>query len=309
MDGEPDASTCSRTGETVKRSEFEEKEYESPLYRELLWGNHRIASPGQVFEGAFGIDCAMEAHDPNFWAIFGYPDIPDGVFLNNYSWGWVFRRYGKSRQLPNFPVNLLIQAKAPDYMSGPNAKFVTRGIPKSYWRIEAKEHQQSLLELLAKKLNNRALIVYAGPAFHTHGDLYDYTEKQTIVNRSSFIKVERMATHHAWNYDKAGCRGIASSTPEPVDDGTFDSLLASALEQAPRESSALDDLKQLSAAIVEVAEESPDNPIAQYFMRHLGEIPPRLTGRYRQQTSSFVTAQAFFRLTNVGWLVAGHAVA
>ena len=47
-------------------AEFEEKEYEFPLNSQLLWGNQNIWSPGQVFEGNFGIDAALEVHRQDF---------------------------------------------------------------------------------------------------------------------------------------------------------------------------------------------------------------------------------------------------
>ena len=46
------------------KAEFEEKDFEAPLYTELRFGSHRIATPGQVFEGKFGIDAALEAEHP-----------------------------------------------------------------------------------------------------------------------------------------------------------------------------------------------------------------------------------------------------
>ena len=167
---------------------FEEKDYEAPLYSQLLWGNHRISTPGQVFENAFGIDAASEAHHPIFWDFFGYPDIPKGTFLPHHQWGWVWRRYGKHRDLPSFPVNLLIQAKRPDYLKGRNPFLAKYGINKDYRRFNIKEHQQALLFRLERQLKNRTLVVYASPSFHTLPDLYKYTE---IQERKCFEDIRR----------------------------------------------------------------------------------------------------------------------
>ena len=41
------------------KAEFEEEDFEAPLYTELRFGSHRIATPGQVFEGKFEIDAAL----------------------------------------------------------------------------------------------------------------------------------------------------------------------------------------------------------------------------------------------------------
>lgn len=35
------------------KTEFEEKDFEAPLYNELRFGSWRIATPGQVFEGKY----------------------------------------------------------------------------------------------------------------------------------------------------------------------------------------------------------------------------------------------------------------
>ena len=45
----------------MRPAEFEEKDFEGPLYNQLLYGGHRLATPGQVFEGRYGIDAALEA--------------------------------------------------------------------------------------------------------------------------------------------------------------------------------------------------------------------------------------------------------
>lgn len=45
----------------MKEPEFEEKDFEAPLYNQLLFGSHNIATPGQVFEGKFGIDAALQS--------------------------------------------------------------------------------------------------------------------------------------------------------------------------------------------------------------------------------------------------------
>ena len=62
-------------------AEFEEKEYEIPLNTQLLLGNRNIWTPGQVFEGNFGIDAALEVTRGDFWQIVEFPHIPSGVIF------------------------------------------------------------------------------------------------------------------------------------------------------------------------------------------------------------------------------------
>ena len=250
----------------MKPAEFEEKDYEGPLYRELLSGNHRIATPGQVFENAFGVDAIMDADHPMFWDLFGFPNVPQGILLNDYRWGWVWRRYGGDRTLPTFQVNLLIQAKRPDHLRGVNSSLSRNGIKGSYWRFGIRDHQQVLLEQLERRLKNRAFVVYAGPAFHEIKSLYDHTEAQSIVENSSFVRPSRMAGHHNWNYDRAGSVGVATSEPEAIDDADFHSQL----EQTVSASETIDPkeaLTLLEKDISLVVSDNRENPIVQYYQR------------------------------------------
>ncbi len=101
----------------MRPAQFEEKDFEGPLYNQLLFGGHRLATPGQVFEGRYGIDAALEALHPLFWDVFGYRNIPKGCCLDDFNWGFIWRRLGRKRPLPNFSTNLLIQSKRPDVLA------------------------------------------------------------------------------------------------------------------------------------------------------------------------------------------------
>lgn len=112
-------------------------------------GNHLIATPGQVFEGKFGIDAAMEAHHPIFWEQFGYTDVPAGVQLNDYNWGYIWKKTKAKRRLPTFALNLLVQAKRPEILKGNNCAIYHLVIKWHYWRYKITEHQQEILEKIA----------------------------------------------------------------------------------------------------------------------------------------------------------------
>ncbi len=292
----------------METADFEEKDYEGPLYRELLCGNHRIATPGQVFENAFGIDALMEADHPIFWDIFGYSSVPQGVLLNHFRWGWVWRRYGGDRTLPNFQVNLLIQAKRPDHLRGINSSLSRYGIKGSYWRFGIRAHQQVLLQQLERRLRNRALVVYAAPAFHELKALYDHTENQTIVESSSFVRPSRMAGHHHWNYNRSGSIGVATSEPEAIDDADFHSQLENKVAESesvdPKEA-----LRHLEKEIDLVVSDSRENPIAQHFQKVEEEKWSRAEEFFRQRGAllPFLKISMFFDLLNTQWLVAGRS--
>ena len=87
----------------AQTAEFEEKEYEQPLNVELLFDRQNLLwTPGQVFEEHFGIDAVLFSGDPRLWILFGYPDIPSGVILDHFRWGYIWRQTHNKRQLPTF---------------------------------------------------------------------------------------------------------------------------------------------------------------------------------------------------------------
>lgn len=67
----------------MELAEFEEKEFEKPLYSQLENGSQEVWTPEQSFEHYFGIDYAGNIHLRKFWDRFSY--IPHGVILNDYN--------------------------------------------------------------------------------------------------------------------------------------------------------------------------------------------------------------------------------
>ena len=293
----------------MKPADFEEKDFEAPLYNQLLAGSSLLATPGQVFEGSFGIDALMHAQHPHFWRIFGHPDVPVGAILPDFRWGWVWRRFGRPRPLPSFAVNLLVQAKRPDTLKGPNPRLAPFGIKKSYWRFKINQKQQVLLGRLSRTLSNRALVVYASVAFDTFDDLYAHTEHNTIVENSVFVRIERMHEHHSWNYDAPGTTGVAMSKPEFIDGKPlFDEL--ESLSQNRNENSPLRELQSLEKLVVSAIYD--DNFDDDSFVRYIRNMDEAWTNgydnydsplRYESETKTFAHLQYLFMLLGLDWFV------
>jgi hypothetical protein len=291
----------------VRHAEFEEKDFEGPLYNQLLGASNNLATPGQVFEGKFGIDAALQATHPVIWEAFGYPHIPGGVVLPDFNWGWVWRKLGKVRPLPNFAVNLLLQAKRPDRLNGINAGLSKHGIKGGYWRFTVNEHQHILLDRIRHTLGNRALVTYASTAFDTFDELYDYTEHGTIVEHASFVRVQRMNGHSDWNFDEPGSRGVATSKPEPIDDpplgSEIDRLAARRSDQA-----ALATLESFYNSVMGVLRENAErNATAAFLLRRHELISSVLSdvGVTRPEILPFVTLGSTFSHLNLDWFVIG----
>ncbi len=202
-------------------AEFEEKEYEIALIHQLMMGHNNLWSPGQVFEGNFGIDTSLEVLDPDFWTNIGYSNYPKGVVLSNYNFGYVWRQINKKRRLPDFSLNLFLQIKRPEGLKNRPKSLKKLGLKSPYWRFWVKNHQQKLLMRLSRKLNNRGFVAYASPAFHLISDFYLHTKNNTLISNSTFVKAERLEGHHKWVYDCSGSIGIGCSKPEKIKDEFF----------------------------------------------------------------------------------------
>mgnify|MGYP003676773482 CR=1 FL=1 len=284
--------------------EFEEKDFEAPLYSELRFGNHRIATPGQVFEGKFGIDAALEAEHPLFWDLFGFYDIPRGVVLDELRWGFMWRKLGRKRRLPTFSTNLLIQAKRPESISRVSAELKSYGFKSKYWRFQITEHQQEILEKVSRNLRRRALVVYASPAFHTLDNLYGFTEAQTIVENTNFVKVERLNNHKKWSYDQPGACGVAHSDPEFIEDSPFDSMIEQAREVNQESEDFSGNLRLLHKVSIEACREIREhNPIAKYYLRLHGRLM-RLDEVFDlEETIDYVAFNMFCNVAKLKWLI------
>jgi hypothetical protein len=287
------------------KAEFEEKDFEAPLYSEIKFGSHRIATPGQVFEGKFGIDAALEAEHPLFWDLFGFYDIPRGVVLDELRWGFMWQRLGRKRRLPTFNTNLLIQAKRPKPLIRSTPELKSYGFGSKYWRFEITAHQQEILEKVSRNLRRRALVVYASPAFHTLDNLYDYTEAQTIVENTNFVKVERLHNHKKWNYYQPGTSGVAHSEPEYIEDEPFYSMIEQVRGSGQESDGFSANLRFLHEITVEACNEIQEhNPIAKYYLRLHGRLM-RMGEIYEQEeTIDYVAFNMFCNVAKLKWLIA-----
>jgi hypothetical protein len=193
-------------------TEFEEKEYENPLNHQLLLTSNNLWTPGQVFEKAFGIDSALFALSYDFWAINGINSIPEGVFLNTYNWDQLWKPSTRARKrFPSFKLNVLIQAKRPEYRLGTNSEYAKNGIKNHYWQFSVTKHQQEILEQVETKLASDALVTYACPTFHKFSELDTFISSGVLVSNSTFVKPSILAGHKRWVYDQPGTTGLGCS--------------------------------------------------------------------------------------------------
>lgn len=307
----------------MQEADFEEKEYETPLYQELLGHpSANLWTPGQVFEHHFGIDGAVQVNNPLFWSIVNYSAPPRGAILDDYKWGRVWRAMQRitnsanpiRRPLPDFQVNLLLQVKRPDYLKGTNSKLSQFGI-SSYWRFKIRRHQQEALEYVSDRLKNRALVLYGCAAFHTYHSLFLYIRSKSLITHSSFVRAEKLSGHSAWNFDSPGMVGVACSEVEYIEEpklfdqieemiGTIKKVDLSEKEKTKK---ATENLEKLSHEVISAMKKlsNKKNPIAHEFIRRF-EIGNEALGSNKLEPAvkAFSIIAGFFEFTGTSWLVA-----
>lgn len=296
----------------MERSEFEEKEYENPLYNQLLHGNNNVWTPGQVFEEYFGIDSAVWTTHTAFWDVMGYLGYLNGAVINHFNWGYIWKRTGDKRYLPDFKLNLFIQAKRPEFLYGKNIEYSKFGITGPYLRFFITDHQQLALEKLSQKLGHKGLVTYACPAFHTHKELFYHTRNNSIIDNSSFVKASRLTGHQKWVFDQPGTIGLGCSQIERIKEEPFNeqiNIIVHSIERtAETEGGASQSLFKLESIINEVILSiREESPIADEFFRRdsfLTDLIPNERENLRY-IRAYLRILMFTDVTNLNWFVLG----
>jgi hypothetical protein len=200
-------------------SEFEEKEYEFPLYRELVGASLSLWTPGQVLEGNLGFDAALSVAN-TFWSMVDRPVVP-GVELARYGLSPMDPRLGRGTiaardELPDFSLNLFLQVKRPHVYREPPQTLIDNGLNAPVWFFQVTPHQQVLLETLANHLGAGADVSYAAAAFTTKRELFALSREQKLVAKSSFPPAATLSGHERWAYDAGGAQGVGYSDPAPL---------------------------------------------------------------------------------------------
>lgn len=290
----------------MKTAEFEEKEYEGPLYNQLEAGCPHLWSPGQVFEHHIGIDRAMMINNARFWRLLAR-SIPRGAVLSRYPWD-LFPQSHRTRPLPSFRLNLFIQAKRPKSFKQPPRHIRNAGLTGRGWCFDVDAHQQSALEVVATQLGSKAAVVYASPAFHSLLHLYRHTNRSSIIDHSTFPDVARLRGHTRWFYNRAGGDGVANPDAEPTEGPSIFERIEKLRGQgtASEDGNPGRELYALSKSIVTALREGEleDNPRAALFFQELGNIEREIR-QYEQIGDAirpFMEVSAFAESFNVEWL-------
>lgn len=253
--------------------EFEESEFRGPLFNQLERGSHLLWEPGQVFENTIGIDRASLCVHDYLWKLHGFNAPLGGSVIRTRNFHYIWSNTKPKKLLPDFNLNLFIQAKRSEYSSTSKIKLRPH-INGAHWHFEVTPHQQASLELLEKELAGDALVVYAAPVFHMQQHLYDHTSNQTVVSNSTFPKISMLTGHSKWYYDKGGMTGVANPDFEDFDELNLLSQIEALRNQTGvyRSDSRIQNLQMLSKAIRNVVENQSNSFQATRFAYELDLI-------------------------------------
>lgn len=293
----------------MKSAEFEEKEYESPLYSQLERGNSFLWQPGQVLETYLGFDAALFLSAPELWHLHGFRGRLRGLLADRFLWPYLPLKY-RSTRLPRFRLNCFIQAKRPEVGSRLNKRLSALGTRRPYFRFSTETDQQKALVAAAKRLRSRALFTYAAPVFHRSQELFKHMTLGSVVSNSTFPDVLSLETHKAWYYNQPGTTGLANPDFELLDlpslEFRVEELVRENQNQNERDltpSGALQELvRELQASLRE-----DEQLLYQPRVAYLGEEWRRIeTAAERMDAPpalfSFLAIEAFCGVFHLSWL-------
>jgi hypothetical protein len=297
----------------ISFADFEEREFETPLYHQLRVGNNKLWSPGQVLENRVGFDYSALCTDSFFWAIHNLRVGPTGFFLEEMFMRHHWQRAQIRRPLPDFSLNLFLQAKRPRVRTRVSKLLKDQDISAPYLSMMIEKEQQSVLELLSIASKGKALVCYATPAFHRVTQLYSHITNGTIVQNSSFPEAIWLQNHSAWHYDKPGASGIANADPKAiVGEDLFERIDRLVDEPLFQENVGYEkNLGILVQMLFSISESSGNVSLVRftYFRLKVGEIEAlleeRTFPRYREAVKNFLIVLAFTESFNLQWHVIG----
>jgi hypothetical protein len=295
----------------MKRAEFEEREFETPLYNQLRAGKNHVWSPGQVLEQHVGFDYSLLCVDSYFWALHGLQSYPGGFILEELRHIEFWKRRSINRALPNFSLNLFLQAKRPEVRTRLPKVLKNQSISAPYWRFSIEPNQQRVLEALAKATKGKSLVCYATPAFDRLNQLYAHTKNGSLVSNSSFPEADWLIDHNAWNYDKPGAIGIANPDPSRKEG----SELPERIDQLRKANADVQtigyetNLRTLAAAVSGVAEEvaTQSEGRSNLYVLQKAEVDEYIARlslpRYNEPIKDYLKILAFLETFKLQWHV------
>lgn len=290
--------------------EFEEKEYEYPLYAELTNGTRHIWTPGQVLEFHLGFDAALRLDRHPLWQTLKRVRPPPGVALRDLDGsGLPSVTKVEPRRMPDFRANLFLQAKRPVRLKNRTRGLGATKIGSPYWRFAVSAEQQCTLEKIAGVMKDRAAVVYAAPAFDTIDALWAAALAGSVASRSTFVEAAEVSGHEHWAYDQAGGQGYACSEPRFVRGLALEARLAKLSETArvydrPDRAAAAASLLSLDERLRGLRDQEASARIGG-FRGLMASSEAELADSLEPELMAFVRIQLLAAVANTEWFVVG----
>lgn len=230
--------------------------------------------------------------------------------MHRIEWAFIWR-HRRRRPMPNFRVNLFIQAKRSHYYPRRPRHLHGKMPSGPCWRFSVEGHQQQGLERIAARVGDRAALFYAAPAFHRLSELYAHTSRGTILPHSTFPRVEMLHDHDTWYYQLPGASGVANPEPEAFEGiGLLQWLQSIQTERLPDASGTASEQLAVLGRLIEdaLSRETPDtNPRKAQYFELVRQIEPVMQTYDEPSDSarSFLRVAAFALAFNLDWYAVG----
>ena len=255
----------------MKSSAFSERQYETNFHIELGSGGAGPFVPSQSMEWHVGIDAATNARDAHrIWRILNV-HIPRRMPLSPAIWPHLPCRFHE--QISGRLVSLFFQFKVPKYHDSKRSKYRVQ-FDAPYYSVAITQHQQRRLVELQRRVQSRALVRYASPAFWTRTDFDRYAGKRQILEQSAYIVPSRIKDHKKWMYAGPSGKVILNPDPELIDPESW-ALLIDSMSQMAQEESLREHVARIARSIRE-SDESPIDPEAAWLsaVREYAQLSP-----------------------------------
>lgn len=214
--------------------------------------------------------------------------------------------------MPNFRLNVFLQAKRSNHHPRAPRHIRAKGIHGPCWSFDVNKDQQAALERVATRLNRKALVAYASPAFHKVSQLYAHTKIGTVIENSTFPEVARLNGHSKWFYNGPGGDGVANPEAEFFEGNSLYQLIdqlrrnQTSQESNASENQAYEELQSLSKELISSFEDTAglnENPRVALFFEEIRTIDyeVRQFEQLGEPIRVFLHVAAFARIFNLEW--------
>lgn len=282
--------------------QFGEDNYKQCLNYEVM-SQPGIFIPSQPQENTMGFDAAFFSSNPRFWRLWESAWTPifaiqprEGVELSPDLFDGLQHDLDENDFPAKFKANIFMQYKRPDYLSTSLASEYDFW-REPYFRYCIDPNQQNILEQLETNVSNKALVVYACPAFWKHNELLHFSTNGAVMINSNFAMPDTLHGHHKYTFVNDDRPGKALSEPTDIPKVKLPEKVAK-LKELSAEKKNSQFIKSLSAKISQIVEKT-DEPFKTNFNN-----AKKYFGKHEQDLADSISQiHSFLFITNLSWFI------